>query len=296
MTARTAGAEVAGAGVGVAMNIGQRIDRAYGDLSPQEQRAADFILDHLSDLAIYSGTELAQRSGVSKATVSRLFRRLGFENAQEVREHARSLRSSGVPVGGATPGASADLSAHLVREVENLRRCLDALGPERLEQATSLLVRSRSVTVVGLRNSFSLALHLREQLAQCRPAVHLAPLPGQTLAEEFAESDARDAAVIFGFRRRPAGFARMIAGVAARGVPIVLIGDPSARRYAEFAAVWIECPIDSVSPLDSYASAMSVANVLASNALAARTRESRTRIGAINTLYDAFGELETPTP
>ncbi|WP_291046997.1 MurR/RpiR family transcriptional regulator, partial [Herbiconiux sp.] len=186
------------------MNIGQRIDRSYGELSPQEQRAADFILDHLSDLAVYSGTELAQRSGVSKATVSRLFRRLGFENAQEVREHARSLRSSGAPVGGATPGASADLSAHLVREVENLRRCLDALGPERLEQVTSLLVRSRTVSVVGLRNGYALALHLREQLTQGRDDVLLVPQPGQTIAEEFAERDARDVAVVFGFRRRPA--------------------------------------------------------------------------------------------
>jgi DNA-binding MurR/RpiR family transcriptional regulator len=274
------------------MTIGQRIDRSYGELSPQEQRAADFILDHLSDLAVYSGTELAQRSGVSKATVSRLFRRLGFENAQEVREHARTLRSSGVPVGGAPAGASADLSAHLVREVENLRRCLDGLGPERLEQAVNLLVRSRTVTVLGLRNSYAVAVHLREQLAQGRDGVLLAPQPGQTLGEEFAGRDARDAAVVFGFRRRPAGFARLVAGIAARGVPIVLIGDPSARRYAEFAAVWIECPIDSVSPLDSYASAMSLANVLASGALAARPRESRTRIAAINTLYDALGELE----
>ncbi|MDO9397943.1 MAG: MurR/RpiR family transcriptional regulator [Herbiconiux sp.] len=276
------------------MNIGQRIDRSYGELSPQEQRAADFILDHLSDLAIYSGTELAQRSGVSKATVSRLFRRLGFENAQEVREHARSLRSSGVPVGGSAGGASADLSAHLVREVENLRRCLDGLGPERLEQAVSLLVRSRSLTVVGSRNSYPLALHLREQLAQGRDGVHLAPQPGQTIAEEFADRDARDAAVVFGFRRRPAGFGRMVAAIASRGVPVLLIGDPSARRYAEFAAVWIECPIDSVSPLDSYASAMSVVNVLASSALAARPRESRIRIAAINGLYDALGELEAP--
>ena len=276
------------------MDIGQRIDRSYGELSPQEQRAADFILDHLSDLAIYSGTELAQRSGVSKATVSRLFRRLGFENAQEVREHARSLRSSGVPVGGSSPGASADLSAHLVREVENLRRCLDALGPERLEQATSLLVRSRTVTVLGFRNGYPLAVHLREQLAQARGGVLLAPQPGQTVAEEFAERDARDAAVVFGFRRRPAGFGRMLAGIAARGVPVLLVGDPSARRYAEFATVWVECPIDSVSPLDSYASAMSLVNVLASNALAAQTRESRTRIAAINGLYDAFGELEQP--
>lgn len=274
------------------LTIGQRIDKSYGELSPQEQRAADFILDHLTDLAIYSGTELAHRSGVSKATVSRLFRRLGFENAQEVREHARSLRSSGVPVGGATPGASADLSAHLVREVENLRRCLDALGPERLEQAISLLVHSRSVVVVGMRNSFAPALHLREQLAQARTGVLLAPQPGQTIAEEFADRDARDVAVVFGFRRRPAGFARLVQGIAARGVPVLLIGDASARRYAEFAQLWLECPIDSVTPLDSYASAMSLVNVLASGALAARPRDARTRIASINTLYDAFGELE----
>jgi DNA-binding MurR/RpiR family transcriptional regulator len=230
---------------------------------------------------------------VSKATVSRLFRRLGFENAQEVREHARSLRSSGAPVGGATPGASADLSAHLVREVENLRRCLDALGPERLEQVTSLLVRSRTVSVVGLRNGYALALHLREQLTQGRDGVLLVPQPGQTIAEEFAERDARDVAVVFGFRRRPAGFGRMLAGIAARGVHVVLIGDVSARRYAEFADVWVECPIDSVSPLDSYASAMSLINVLAANALAARTRETRTRIAAITGLYDTLGELES---
>ena len=88
-----------------APSIGHRIDAGYASLSRQEQRAADFILDHLGDLASYTATELAQHSGVSKATVSRLFRRLGFSNSQEVREHARALRSSGVPVGPASAGA-----------------------------------------------------------------------------------------------------------------------------------------------------------------------------------------------
>ena len=47
------------------MNIGQRIDRSYGELTPQEQRVADFILDHLSDLAVYNASELARLSGVA---------------------------------------------------------------------------------------------------------------------------------------------------------------------------------------------------------------------------------------
>jgi hypothetical protein len=92
------------------LNIGQRIDGRYGELSPQEQRAADFILDHMSDLAVYNASELARLSGVSKATVSRLFRRLGFQDSAEVRDHARALRSLGAPLGG--PGASAGTPAH----------------------------------------------------------------------------------------------------------------------------------------------------------------------------------------
>ena len=36
--------------------IRDRIDSGYGALSPQEQRAADFILDHLDDLAVVTAT------------------------------------------------------------------------------------------------------------------------------------------------------------------------------------------------------------------------------------------------
>jgi len=42
----------------------QRIENNYLDLSPQEQKAADFLLDHIADLAMYSATEVAQLSGV----------------------------------------------------------------------------------------------------------------------------------------------------------------------------------------------------------------------------------------
>ena len=56
------------------VTIGQRIDRQYAALSPQEQRAADVVLDRLDDLAVYNASEIAQLSGVSKATVSQIGR------------------------------------------------------------------------------------------------------------------------------------------------------------------------------------------------------------------------------
>jgi DNA-binding MurR/RpiR family transcriptional regulator len=60
--------------------LDERLKGQYASLSPQEQRVADFIFDHFDDLISYNSAELAQLSGVSKATVSRLFKRLAMTN------------------------------------------------------------------------------------------------------------------------------------------------------------------------------------------------------------------------
>ncbi|NQX13534.1 MurR/RpiR family transcriptional regulator [Microbacteriaceae bacterium VKM Ac-2855] len=270
------------------MDIGQRIDVSYGELSRQEQRAADFILDHLGDLAVYNATELAQHSGVSKATVSRLFRRLGFSNSQEVREHARTLRSEGVPIGA---GATV-LSTHSEQEAANHAKMIAGLENGRLEKAVSLIAEAREVAVIGLRNSYPIALHLRQQLAQARERVRLAPQPGQSLGEDVVALEANDVAVVVGFRRRPASFASIVHALGDRGVPVVLIADGQARRYTEHVSTWLECPVDSVSAFDSYSAAMSLANLLAAGVLSANPRDARERIAGITTLYDELGELE----
>ena len=282
--------------IAAAPTIGQRIDAQYGALSRQEQRAADFILDHLGDLAVYNATELAKLSGVSKATVSRLFRRLGFSDSAEVREHARSLRSQGAPLGGigAAAGTPSALAAHAVQENENLQKLLAGLDDGRLDAAARLIAGADEVVLIGLRNSYPLALHLRQQLAQARDRVRLAPVPGQSLGEDIAALGSRDVVVLVGFRRRPSGFGLIMQTLRERGVPVILISDSSARRHAEGAAYWLECPVDSVSAFDSYAAAMSLVNLLASGVLGVDVRDGRTRIASITRMYDALDELETP--
>ena len=61
----------------MSQRIDERITDRYAELSPQEQRAAQTLLEHLDELATYRSAELAELAGVSKATMSRLFRHLG---------------------------------------------------------------------------------------------------------------------------------------------------------------------------------------------------------------------------
>src|SRR4029079_19449266 len=107
-----------GRGGQMSQRIDERVTDRYTDLSPQEQRAAQTLLEHLDELAMYRSAELAELAGVSKATMSRLFRHLGFADFDEVRDHLRELRSAGEPrrVDG-KPSAA----AHLMRETESIR-------------------------------------------------------------------------------------------------------------------------------------------------------------------------------
>lgn len=270
----------------MSQRIDERITARYAVLSPQERRAAETLLEHLDDLATYRSAELADLAGVSKATMSRLYRSLGFADFDEVRDHLRGLRSAGEPrrVDGAPTTA-----AHLAHEQESLRRVLESPV---LADVVSTLASARRVLVVGWRNSHPVALHLRQQLAHARPDVRLAPLPGQVLGEELADLDRGDAVVVVGFRRRPAGFGAILAEAARSGATVVLIADQTARRHAGAAAYWLECPVASTLAFDSYAAAMSVVSVLADGVLSAAGRTGRERAAGISASYTRLGEVE----
>lgn len=263
-----------------------RIDRSYADLTPQEQRAADFMRVHLADLAVYNATEVARLSGVSKATVSRLYRRLGFEGADDLREHVRGLRAAGSPVPSAAGTAR---SAHLDRELANLRAAHEGMD---LDPAAATIAAAERVLVLGFRTSYAMALHLRQQLAQARPGVEFAPQPGQSIGEELPGLNATDAVVLVGFRRRPEAFGRLVAAIAASPAKLVLLTDPSGRRHARSADSVIECPLDSDGAFDSYAAAASVIGLLASSVLALNLKTGGARIAAINAAYAGLDELE----
>lgn len=268
------------------MRIEERIAARHDQLSPQERRAAATLLEHLDDLATYRAAELATLAGVSKATMSRLFRNLGFVDFDEVREHLRSLRGPGEP---RRQDGAPDLTTHANLERESIGRAVEQPA---LAEAVRLLTAARTITVVGWRNSHPVALHLRQQLAHARRAVRLAPLPGQVVGEELADLGPGDLLVAVGFRRRPSIFGRFLVAAKATGADVLLIADPSAVAHVAHATLWLECGVHSGLAYDSYAAAMSLVSVLADGVLTAIGTPGSERISAISATYDRLDEVE----
>ncbi len=150
--------------------LDERLKAQYPSLSPQEQRVADFIFDHFDDLISYNSAELAQLSGVSKATVSRLFKRLGYEKYKEMRDELRTLRQSGMPLTDNRDAVQGNtlLARHYKQEMANLTQWVNALDAQQFADAMACMVKARRIVIIGMRNAYPAALHLRQQLLQAR--------------------------------------------------------------------------------------------------------------------------------
>ncbi len=274
--------------------LDERLRASFDALPPQEQRVAAFIIDHFDDLVSYNSAELARLSGVSKATVSRLFKRLGYDRFKAMRDEVRTLRQSGMPLAENRDAVQGNtlLARHYKQEMANLTHWIHALDAGQFADVVTAIRSAKRVFIVGLRNSAPVALHLRQQLLQSRGQVQLLPQPGQTLAEEIVDITPEDLVVAIAFRRRPRVVRPLLEALHQRAVPLLAISEPQATGIKALCRWHIGLPLESVSAFDSYSSAMSLVNLLANAVLHSSLSEGRQRIHHIADLYRDLDELE----
>ncbi|MBN7121082.1 MurR/RpiR family transcriptional regulator [Erwinia billingiae] len=274
--------------------LDERLRSHYPQLSPQEQRVGDFVFDHFDDLISYNSAELARLSGVSKATVSRLFKRLGYEKYKDMRDELRTLRQSGMPLTDNRDAVQGNtlLARHYKQEMANLTQWVNEVDTAQFAEVVQHLANSKRVFVVGLRNAYPVALHFRQQLLQARGGIQVLPQPGQTLSEELVEVMQEDMVVVLAFRRRPRIIKPLLQQLQHDGIPTLVICEPQAQAIIALARWQLCAPLDSVSAFDSYASANSLINLLANAVLHELLTEGRQRIHQIADLYSHLDELE----
>jgi DNA-binding MurR/RpiR family transcriptional regulator len=283
-----------------------RIRETYDALPLGERKLAELILEMRGDLAAYSATELAARSGVSKATAARLVRRLGYADFHEMRQQARNHYHNGSPLAelSNTLGLEATLSQHLAHDVAGLTRTMETIAPEDVQAAVDILAGAQRVTVVGFRNSYAPAFYARELLVQVRPQVILLPVSGQTVSEELSDLGRGDAILAFGFRRRPPVLGRILRIAAAAKARTVLLGDSSLGKAGKVgkvgkvgkagksAHIVLRCFSRGARLFDSYVAAMSLVNYLGSGVALALGASAQARLRRIESLHEEFSDLE----
>ena len=146
--------------------------------------------------------------------------------------------------------------------------------------------------MVGYRNGYMVASYARALLSQMRAEVHLLNDDAGEEAERLAGIEGGDVLLAMDFRRRTRRLARVVGIACDGGAALVLLSDARASALATRAQALFVCPPLDGPIFDSYVSAVSLMNYLASATLAQLPRKARARMAAIEQLHVQLADLE----
>lgn len=282
-----------------------RIRRHYGDLTRLERALADVILECPGEVAAYSATELAALAGVSKMTVSRLVRRLGYAGFEEARLASRGAAESGSPLyllsksapdgkagaeagaGGEPPGPEAHFRASIDAIAATARLC----RPERIAAVAAALAGARRVWVCGQRNSAFLAGYARWQFIQFRGEVHTLTAAGETWGEALADVGPDDLLFVVAIRRRSPAVVRLLKTAETRALPLALLTDSHTPLEILEPPMTLHCHTRSLTALDNHTAAVAVIHALTAELIRLSGPAGRDRIRLIEALHEDLGEV-----
>ncbi|KRA65329.1 MurR/RpiR family transcriptional regulator [Rhizobium sp. Root651] len=270
-----------------------RVRQILPRLHPAERRLGDFVCDFPGELASYSAQELAALAHVSKATVSRFVQRLGYENYDEARRHARAEKQTGSRLFLTTAtdaGGKQSVAAHVAQSVTNLESTFLAITDGQISSAATAILQARKVWVVGFRASHPFASYLQWQLTQVVENIVAIPGGGQTLGEHLVSLSGDDVVIVFGLRRRIARMDLILAQIEKSKARLLYVTDEGVSFFS--SAAWhFRCHTLAPGPLFNHVSVMALCHLLTTRCIEISGVSGRNRLRGIEALNDSLEEL-----
>jgi DNA-binding MurR/RpiR family transcriptional regulator len=147
------------------------VSQNYSNLTKSEKRIANFLRKNQDDAAFLSAAEIADRLGISEATVVRFARTLGFASYPALRvelqnnfrhriTHSARLRSRLDELGN-----SGDILERVTAsEIDYMTQALNTIDRRELQRAVDTILERQKIYVFGLGPSLSLVTLLEIRL------------------------------------------------------------------------------------------------------------------------------------
>ena len=147
------------------------ISSRFDEFSRSQKDVAQYVVDHLDEVAFHTAEELARRASTSSSTVVRFSQALGFEGYPELQQAAiEEYRAAGAAASGsASSGAlfsfdHSELEGSLGADYANLEETAKKLTREQVDGAVAALAESQRVVIVGVDQMAFFASYLRHTL------------------------------------------------------------------------------------------------------------------------------------
>ncbi|HEY8292815.1 MAG TPA: MurR/RpiR family transcriptional regulator [Thermomicrobiales bacterium] len=252
-----------------APSLDERLSARRTSLSPTEQRVADFFARHREDVAFFSALEIAQRLGMSDATVVRTAQSLGYAGLQELKqEFVRALRARTTPA--RAPSRLEEIDDHpeaaldhaLTAQIDLLEEARRTVRPEAFAQALDILHAADRILIFGTGPSASLADHLALRLVRIGRQAATVSGTGLGLADTLLMMRPGDVLIAMAYHRVYREAEVTLNQAKERGLPVVLLTDTLGMALAEHVTVTLSARRSRYGLLGSVATTLVLMDAL----------------------------------
>jgi DNA-binding MurR/RpiR family transcriptional regulator len=270
-----------------------RTDRLNG----AQKRLGRYLQNDSSALLVSNVSDLANAVGVSKATVVRFAKSLGYKGFPEFKrdiqkEMRRQLRaSSRMEQTFAELGNDENIFAKLIkRDIELLQETLQAAALPDFHKAVEIIWRARKVYIIGLNASMALAYLLHFRLVRVKKEAHWVFLTGGTsLLEQLAFMERDDVLIAIDFVNVPREVQTALQYAKKVGAPILGITDFPSSPIAKAADVCLFAKRGLHSTVNSLTPAFSLVNALAIAVAWTKKGDSIKALNDLDQLLEGYG-------
>jgi len=234
-------------------NLREEIKKSMGGFSRTQKRLANFLLDNWVDIPLLSIESIAEKSGVSTASITRLTRKLACKGFHDFKDQvkAEQMRSIVNPVERFF-SLQADLSGKkpLIQaarqDVKNINRLLTSMSEETFLKLVAWVEKANRVFTFGVGISAIFSNLTAYTFNQIQKETHSLD-EGHTPVEEKIMAIGKDELIIFSsffpYSKCTVEFARL---AHQRGLRIVVLSDNEFSPLAPYASLILKIPRENI--------------------------------------------------
>ena len=240
-------------------------------LNGAQKRLGHYLQNDSSALLLSNVRDLAQAVGVSKSTVVRFAKSMGYKGFPEFkREIQKEMRgklraAARMEETFAELGDDENIFAKLIkRDIQLLQETLQAASFPDFHKAVEIIWRAQKVFIIGLNASMALAYLLHFRLVRVKKDTRWIFLTGGTsLLEQLAFMNPSDVLIAIDFLQVPREVQAALQHAKKVGAPILGITDFPSSAIAKAADVCLYAKRGLHTTVNSLTPAFSLVNALA---------------------------------
>lgn len=271
------------------------IEENMDGFSKGQRQIARYLLEQYDKAAYMTAAKLGREVSVSESTVVRFVIELGYEGYPEFQRSLQELIRTRL-----TSFQRMEVTNHLIgdgdvlekvlnSDVDKIKRTLESISRENFENAVNKIINARTIYIIGVRSSSSLAGFLNHNFRMMFDNVRfIQTTSGSEMFEHLLDIGEGDVMIAISFPRYSKRIINAVEFARNVGADVVALTDNEASPIAAHATELLVAQSDMASFVDSLVAPLSIINAMVVAVARARQLEVRERLSRLELIWDEY--------